>query len=187
MYYSFLQNCYYVPPSLRTRATVNRTPPSLGSRGYVDQKSARKSSGPGTVPFSKTTSLKPHVAFGAGVQRKLEMDGKDLNKNDKSIKSSVKQPKYRPPVRNSPCKLLLMLYMIPFLFLFLFHVKRAYNVRLYSLLSHLFTCQTSLLWKLKCKAILVCSLHLPREDHSWSKRSSGEVVENISGIWQANN
>lgn len=98
----FFKNCFYVPPSLRPKATVNRTPPSLGTRGYFDQKSARKSSGPGTHPVSKTTNLKPHVAFGAGVQRKLEMDGKDLNKNDKSVKSSVKQPKYRPPARNSP-------------------------------------------------------------------------------------
>lgn len=104
-----MQNCFYVPPSLRTRATVNRTPPSLAARGYFDQKSARKSSGPGTLPAPKATNLKPHVAFGASVQRKLEMDGKDVNKNDKSIKSSaVKQPKYRPPARNSPCRSLVM-------------------------------------------------------------------------------
>ena len=101
-----LQNCFCVPPSLRAKTTVHRTPPSLGTRGYSEQKSARKSSGSGSLPVSKTTNLKPHVAFGAGVQRKLDMDGKDLNKNDKSVKSSVKQPKYRPPIKNSSCKLL---------------------------------------------------------------------------------
>lgn len=99
----FFQNCLYVPPSLRTRTTMNRTPPSTGTRGYLEQKSARRYSGPGTLPSSKTTNVKSHVAFGASVQRKLEMDGKDFNKGDKSIKNSVKQqPKYRPPVRNSP-------------------------------------------------------------------------------------
>ncbi|XP_057528594.1 cyclin-dependent kinase F-4-like isoform X1 [Amaranthus tricolor] len=97
----FFQNCFCVPPSLRAKTTVHRTPPSLGTRGYSEQKSARKSSGSGSLPVSKTTNLKPHVAFGAGVQRKLDMDGKDLNKNDKSVKSSVKQPKYRPPIKNS--------------------------------------------------------------------------------------
>ncbi|KAL2926200.1 Cyclin-dependent kinase F-4 [Bienertia sinuspersici] len=102
MNYQFPQNCFYVPPSLRARTTVNRTPPPLGSRGYFDQKSARKSCGPGTLPAPKMASSKPHVAFGAGVQRKLEMDGKDLNKSDKTGKSSARQPKYRPPARNSP-------------------------------------------------------------------------------------
>jgi len=101
-----LQNCYYVPPSLRTRATVCRTPPSTGASGYIEQKSGRKYTGPGTLPNAKTISPKSHVAFTGTVQRKLEMDSKDFNKNEKSTQSSVKQPKYRPPARNSSCKLL---------------------------------------------------------------------------------
>ena len=36
------------------------------------------------------------------MQRKLEMETQDANKNDKSLKSSVKEQKYRPPVRNNP-------------------------------------------------------------------------------------
>uniref|UniRef100_A0A7C9A1K1 cyclin-dependent kinase n=1 Tax=Opuntia streptacantha TaxID=393608 RepID=A0A7C9A1K1_OPUST len=97
----FFQNCYYVPPSLRTRATVCRTPPSTGASGYIEQKSARKYTAPGTLPNAKTMSPKSHVAFTGTVQRKLEMDSKDFNKNEKSTQSSVKQPKYRPPARNS--------------------------------------------------------------------------------------
>ncbi|KAJ8443740.1 hypothetical protein Cgig2_029645 [Carnegiea gigantea] len=97
----FFQSCYYVPPCLRTRATVNRTPPSTGTRGYLEQKSARKYTGPGTLPNAKTTSPKSHVALTGTVQRKLEMDGKDFNKNETSTQNSVKQLKYRPPVKNS--------------------------------------------------------------------------------------
>ncbi|XP_034703342.1 uncharacterized protein LOC117927774 [Vitis riparia] len=37
-----------------------------------------------------------------GVQRKLEMNNQDVYKNDKSLKSSPKQARYRPPARNSP-------------------------------------------------------------------------------------
>ncbi|KAK9689165.1 hypothetical protein RND81_09G040000 [Saponaria officinalis] len=98
----FFQKFFFIPPSLRTRATVSRTPPSTVSKGFTEQKSVRRYSGPGSLPVPKVTNPRPHVAFGAGVQRKLEMDTKDFNKNDKSIKSSVKQPKYQPPVRNSP-------------------------------------------------------------------------------------
>lgn len=97
----FFQSCYYVPPSLRTRAAINRTPPLTGTRGYLEQKSARKYTGPGTLPNAKTTSPRSHVAFTGTVQRKLEMDGKDFNKNETSMQNSVKQPKYRPPVKNS--------------------------------------------------------------------------------------
>ncbi|XP_057540380.1 cyclin-dependent kinase F-4-like [Amaranthus tricolor] len=100
LHHPFFKNCLYIPPSLRSREVVNRTPPSLGTRGYFEQKSARKSSGPGSLPVSKATNLKPHAAFGACVQRKLDMDSKDLNRNDKSFKNSVKQPKYQPPVTN---------------------------------------------------------------------------------------
>ncbi|KAK9689163.1 hypothetical protein RND81_09G039800 [Saponaria officinalis] len=95
----FFQNCFPVPPSLRTRTPVSRTPPSTASKASIEQKSVRRYSGPGSLPNPKITNPRPHVAFGAGVQRKLEMDTKDLNKNDRSNKSSVK---YRPPVRNSP-------------------------------------------------------------------------------------
>ncbi|XP_074290721.1 cyclin-dependent kinase F-4-like [Silene latifolia] len=101
----FFQKCFYVPPSLRTRATINRTPPPTEAKGFIEQKSIRRYSGPGSLPNPKDTYPKPHVAFGAGVQRKLDMDDKGMNKNDKSIKSSAEQPKYRPPAMNSPWRM----------------------------------------------------------------------------------
>ncbi|GAB2229949.1 hypothetical protein Droror1_Dr00014205 [Drosera rotundifolia] len=98
----FFQSCFYILPSLRSKATaVSSTPPSLGPRG-LEQKPTRKYSVPGTLSNSKPTVARPHPALNAGVQRKLEMDG-DLNKNDNYLKTSLKQPpKYRPPIRNSP-------------------------------------------------------------------------------------
>lgn len=100
----FFQSCFYVPPSLRPRAAaVGRTPPSAGTKGYLEQKNARRYTG--ALVNSKSTgnfsSAKMHT-LSPGVQRKLEMDIQDANKNDKSFKSSAKQLKYRPPVRNSP-------------------------------------------------------------------------------------
>ncbi|KAH9623399.1 hypothetical protein KSS87_000212 [Heliosperma pusillum] len=99
----FFQNSFYVPPSLRTRATVSRTPPSAGSKGFVELKPARRYSGPGSLQNPKIVRPNPPIAFGAGVQRKLEMDTKDPNKNNKPVSGSIKLlPKYRPPARNSP-------------------------------------------------------------------------------------
>lgn len=169
-----LQNCLYIPPSLRSREVANRTPPSLGTRGYFEQKSARKSSGPGTLPVSKATNLKPHAAFGAGVQRKLDMDSKDLkNRNDKSVKSSVKQPKYQPPVTNGPCRFL------PFP-----------GLKNHSCLVQLFYFSDCffflLILETNVKSLLY-SIHLPREKHSYGKRSSREVVQHVSELWQASN
>ncbi|XVE57322.1 hypothetical protein DITRI_Ditri04bG0081900 [Diplodiscus trichospermus] len=100
----FFQSCYYVPPALRPKAAVSRTPPSVGLRGTLEQQSARRYSG--VLPNAKLTgnlsSLKSNASLGTGVQRKLEMVNQDLKKNDKSLKNSTKQPKYRPPGRKSP-------------------------------------------------------------------------------------
>lgn len=98
----FFQSCYYVPPSLRTRATVNRTPPSTVTRGYLEQKSNNKYTGPGSLSNTTTIAPKSHVGCTGGVQRRLEMDNKEFNKSENSMQNSVKQPKYRPPVRNNP-------------------------------------------------------------------------------------
>ncbi|KAA8525130.1 hypothetical protein F0562_007006 [Nyssa sinensis] len=101
----FFQNCFYIPPSLRSRTTVTRTPPPAGTRGTSDQKCARWNAGTlsNPKPPSKFSSAKSHVPLNTGVQRKLEMNNQDAIKNDKSLKSSAKpQPRYRPPARNSP-------------------------------------------------------------------------------------
>ncbi|XP_057963873.1 cyclin-dependent kinase F-4 [Malania oleifera] len=99
----FFQSCFYVPPSLRSRTTAGRTPPSVGIRACPEQKCMRRY--PGVLANSKPVGTLPSAklnALSTGVQRKLEMDSLDANKNDKSLKSSAKLPKYRPPARNSP-------------------------------------------------------------------------------------
>ncbi|KAE8726850.1 Serine/threonine-protein kinase MAK [Hibiscus syriacus] len=111
----FFKSCLYVPPSLRPKATVSRTPPSVGVRRKLEQQSARRYSGflPNASPTGNLSSLKSSASMGAttGVQRKLEMVNQSfsfpslnhLNKNDqKSLKNTVKQPRYRPPGRKSP-------------------------------------------------------------------------------------
>ncbi|KAH1074852.1 hypothetical protein J1N35_027180 [Gossypium stocksii] len=102
--HSFFQSCYYVPPSLRPKAAVSGTPPSVGVKGTWEQQSPRRFSG--FLPNAKLTgnhsTLKANASLGTGVQRKLEMVNQDLNKNDKSLKSFAKQPRYRPPGRKSP-------------------------------------------------------------------------------------
>ncbi|XP_059656995.1 cyclin-dependent kinase F-4-like isoform X2 [Cornus florida] len=100
----FFQSCYYVPPSLRSKNVIARTPPSAGTRGSFEQKSARKHSG--TLSSMKPTinsTARANVSLSTGVQRKLEMNNQDAIKNDKYLKSSAKPPpRYGPPARNSP-------------------------------------------------------------------------------------
>ncbi|XP_009794518.1 cyclin-dependent kinase F-4-like [Nicotiana sylvestris] len=99
----FFQSCFYIPPSLRSKAAVARTPPSAGMKGAMEQKTNRWSSG--TITNSKPRSNFSPVKsqFSPGVQRKLQLNYQDATKNDKSLKGSIKQPaKYRPPARNAP-------------------------------------------------------------------------------------
>ncbi|PIN24761.1 MAPK related serine/threonine protein kinase [Handroanthus impetiginosus] len=103
--HSFFQSCFYVPPSLRTKAAIARTPPSAGTRGSLEQNCGRRY--PGSLSNSKPTNsssyAKPQASVGAGVQRKLDMSNQDVTKNDKNLKNSVKQqPRYRPPGTNGP-------------------------------------------------------------------------------------
>eukprot|EP00262_Sarcandra_glabra_P003059 TRINITY_DN1350_c0_g1_i2.p1 TRINITY_DN1350_c0_g1~~TRINITY_DN1350_c0_g1_i2.p1 ORF type:complete len:445 (-),score=68.76 TRINITY_DN1350_c0_g1_i2:131-1465(-) len=104
--HSFFQPCFYIPPSLRLRAAAPRTPPPVGMKGVLEQKSARSYSWTlsNTKAASNFTSGKIHDSFNTGVQRKLEMDYQEPNKNEKSVKSCAKQPRYRPPARNSPSR-----------------------------------------------------------------------------------
>lgn len=100
----FFQPCFYVPPSLRSKAVTPRTPPSAGIKGDLEQRNSRRYSGTlvNAKPGSNLLSVKTHAASGTGVQRKLEMDYQDANKNGKLVKSSARQARYRPPARNSP-------------------------------------------------------------------------------------
>ncbi|KAA3469299.1 cyclin-dependent kinase F-4-like isoform X4 [Gossypium australe] len=82
----FFQGCFYVPPSLRPRIAVSRTPPSAGVRGTLEQQSVR------------SCDL---LWILAGAQRKPEMLNQDLRKNDKPLKNYSKQPRYWPPGRRT--------------------------------------------------------------------------------------
>ncbi|CAI9095129.1 OLC1v1030995C1 [Oldenlandia corymbosa var. corymbosa] len=103
----FFQSCFYVPPSLRSKAALFKTPPSAGIKAPLEPKTGRRYSGTlpnvksGTLPAMKSTSnfsIKSSAPSYAGVQRKLEMN---LQDEQKYLKSTVRQqPKYRPPVKN---------------------------------------------------------------------------------------
>uniref|UniRef100_A0A2P2MHS9 cyclin-dependent kinase n=1 Tax=Rhizophora mucronata TaxID=61149 RepID=A0A2P2MHS9_RHIMU len=102
----FFQSCFYVPPSLRSRAAATGTPPSARSKLTLEQQSRRYS---GALTNSKLVNKFPspklHPSLSTGVQRKLDMVNQDGNKNHKPVKSSTKQPKYRPPGRKSPASI----------------------------------------------------------------------------------
>lgn len=100
----FFQSCYYVPPSLRARAPIARTPPSVGTKDLLEQQTAKRY--PVALSDSRIagnfSSPKLPALLSTGVQRKLDLMNQDANKNDKTMKSTIRQQKYRPPVRNSP-------------------------------------------------------------------------------------
>ncbi|XP_019226898.1 PREDICTED: cyclin-dependent kinase F-4-like isoform X2 [Nicotiana attenuata] len=100
----YFQSCFYVPPSLRTKTAVAKTPPPAVMRGSLEQKYDKWSFGssPNPKPSSFST-VKSQVPVNTGVQRRLDMNYQEPMRNDKSMKDSVnQQPKYRPPVRNVP-------------------------------------------------------------------------------------
>ncbi|XP_012574599.1 cyclin-dependent kinase F-4 [Cicer arietinum] len=96
----FFQSCFYIPPSLRSRA-VARTPPPAGTRGSLDQQGIKRY--PGALPNSKLTNYfsSPKVQPYSGVQRKLDMINQDGIKNEKPMKTTT-QSKYRQPGKDSP-------------------------------------------------------------------------------------
>ncbi|KAF8115096.1 hypothetical protein N665_0030s0134 [Sinapis alba] len=97
----FFQSCFYVPPSLRPKPSVARTPPPVGPRGSFEHQSVKRQTLSLAKPFNNV-SPKPSAAFGSGVQRKLDMAKQDGTRNTKPVRSSVKDSKYRPPGRKSP-------------------------------------------------------------------------------------
>ncbi|KAG2245345.1 cyclin-dependent kinase F-4-like isoform X2 [Brassica napus] len=99
----FFQSCFYVPPSLRPKPSVARTPP-VGPRGSFEQQPAKRQ--PVSLAKAKTfnshASPKSNTAFGSGVQRKLDLAKQDGTRNTKPARSSAKDSIYRPPGRKSP-------------------------------------------------------------------------------------
>jgi protein kinase len=102
----FFQSCFYVPPSLRPKPSVARTPPPVGPRGSFEHQSVKRYpvSLANAKPFNSYVSPKSNAAFGSGVQRKLDMVNQDGTRNTKPVRSSVRDSKYRPPGKKSPRK-----------------------------------------------------------------------------------
>ncbi|CAA0395797.1 putative protein-serine/threonine kinase CMGC-RCK family [Arabidopsis thaliana] len=100
----FFQSCFYVPPSLRPKPSVARTPPPVGPRGSFEHQSVKRHpvSLANAKPFNSYVSPKSNAAFGSGVQRKLDMVNQDGTRNTKPVRSSVRDSKYRPPGKKSP-------------------------------------------------------------------------------------
>ncbi|XP_010530391.1 PREDICTED: cyclin-dependent kinase F-4-like [Tarenaya hassleriana] len=105
----FFQSCFYVPPSLRLKPTAARTPPPVlvgPMRGSFEQQSTRRF--PVAVANHKpvdsyvTPKANNGQYFNTGVQRKLDMVNQDVTKNNKPVKGTAKDAKYRPPGRKSP-------------------------------------------------------------------------------------
>ncbi|KAI3453881.1 hypothetical protein Pfo_010544 [Paulownia fortunei] len=100
----FFQSCFYIPPSLRSKAALAKTPP-VGARGVLEQKCGRRYQGrlSNPKPINSFSSAKSQASLSSGVQRKLDLNNQDVIKNDKNQKNYVKQqPKYRPPGMNGP-------------------------------------------------------------------------------------
>ncbi|KAJ1257657.1 hypothetical protein BS78_10G012500 [Paspalum vaginatum] len=98
----FFQPCFYVPPSLRFKSTGHAsTPPSVGAKGAVDQKTARRYS-MGTVPNGRPTVNYSYPsnnapARAAGVQRKLELDHQPPENNHKVAKVNAMNQSWSRP------------------------------------------------------------------------------------------
>uniref|UniRef100_A0A7N0V446 Protein kinase domain-containing protein n=1 Tax=Kalanchoe fedtschenkoi TaxID=63787 RepID=A0A7N0V446_KALFE len=92
----FFQSCYYVPPSMRSRAPLTRTPPSalFGNKGDMEQKYPRRQVWD-PKPISNFPSVKPQAA----VLLKQDLKTQDVNINDKFFKGSAEQLKYHPQVK----------------------------------------------------------------------------------------
>ncbi|KAI4372183.1 hypothetical protein MLD38_010449 [Melastoma candidum] len=103
----YFQSCFYIPPSLRPRAGVARTPPPAGARQPLKQQNVRRHSLAATNPklANGYTSPKPHI-LRTGAQRKLNMANEDSKRNDKPENASIKAPRYRPPGKSSPSSVL---------------------------------------------------------------------------------
>ncbi|XP_056174277.1 cyclin-dependent kinase F-4 isoform X4 [Syzygium oleosum] len=97
----FFQSCFYVPPSLRVRAAVPRTPPSVGARAPLQQQNTRRTAVVANSKLSGNLSSPKQQPVIRGVERKLNMGSEDANHN-KSSSTFIKQQKYRPPGKNSP-------------------------------------------------------------------------------------
>uniref|UniRef100_A0A7N0UYU2 cyclin-dependent kinase n=1 Tax=Kalanchoe fedtschenkoi TaxID=63787 RepID=A0A7N0UYU2_KALFE len=91
----FFQSCYYVPPSMRSRAPLTRTPPpGFFGKGDTEQKYPRRESWD-PKPISNFSSVKPSAA----ALQKSDPKTEDVKDYDKFFKGSAMQVKYQPPTK----------------------------------------------------------------------------------------
>uniref|UniRef100_A0A1D1YUP2 cyclin-dependent kinase n=1 Tax=Anthurium amnicola TaxID=1678845 RepID=A0A1D1YUP2_9ARAE len=115
--HSFFQPCFYVPPSLGMRMTGMQKTPSVGRRGALEPKNARRystgalsnstgalSNSTGVLskmkPVGDSSLTKMSSSLRTGVQRKLEMDFQEVEKHENARKNHLKQSRCQPPARN---------------------------------------------------------------------------------------
>ncbi|URD89927.1 hypothetical protein MUK42_28211 [Musa troglodytarum] len=100
----FFQTCLRIHPSFHSRlAGLSHTPP-VGNKGALAQNGTRRySTGPLSVTRSANNfiSAKANGSLRAGVQRKLEMNEKEVEKNGRSLGNNLRQSRYKPPARNN--------------------------------------------------------------------------------------
>ncbi|XP_020247829.1 cyclin-dependent kinase F-4-like [Asparagus officinalis] len=109
--HSFFQPCLYIPPSLRVKAMgPPKTPPSVGNRSSMEQKSAARRYSTGalsnTKPASNLLTSKLNASAKTATQRKLEMDHQESEKSARPVRNSLRQPRqlsqYQPLARQKP-------------------------------------------------------------------------------------
>ncbi|XP_047325505.1 cyclin-dependent kinase F-4 isoform X2 [Impatiens glandulifera] len=104
--HKFFKGC--IPPSIRSKRVVVRTPPSVGTKGLIEQKAVRRysCSVDNSKAASNFVSAKMYASPCSGVQRKLEMNNNTIAiKSDRSSNQAAAakpQPRYQPPARKSP-------------------------------------------------------------------------------------
>ncbi|WOL19515.1 cyclin-dependent kinase F-4-like isoform X4 [Canna indica] len=101
----FFQSCFFVRRSLHPRVSGlshSHTPP-VGVKGTLDLNSTRKYSA-GALSITRSAnnfiSAKANSPVRAGVQRKLDMSNRELERK-KSLKNNLKQPGYNTARNNS--------------------------------------------------------------------------------------
>ncbi|XP_073304637.1 cyclin-dependent kinase F-4-like [Primulina huaijiensis] len=82
----FFQNCFYVPPSLLSKAAIARTTPA-DTQGGVEQNLGRRN--PGNLfnrkPVNNYSPAKSQAYLSPGVQRKLDLNNQNATKADKNL------------------------------------------------------------------------------------------------------
>ncbi|GJZ91136.1 cyclin-dependent kinase F-4-like protein isoform X1, partial [Tanacetum coccineum] len=97
----FFQSCYYIPPSLRSKAATARMSPSVGlnGRGAIEHNYATGYSVflPNVKPENNVISSAKVPTFASiGVYHKMEVNHQSGVTNEKLYQTAAREPKYQP-------------------------------------------------------------------------------------------